>query len=235
MAPTSKRRKGRPTPTQSRAARRIRRNRRRRFLRAGAFTAIAVVSFLFIAALFAGSLPISIGRTGYDGVGERFPELPNLPHVTAGETHPPYNSRPATSGRHYAETAPWGLHDQVLPDELLLHNLEHGGVGIHYDCPEGCDELVTQLSQFAVRSDGDWLDRYIDELTAADQAARLRRAVDLDRNYKVVMSPYPEMDTTIALTAWTYMDAFDVFDADRIKDFILANVSSPNAPEPDAR
>ena len=39
------------------------------------------------------------------------------------------------------------------------------------------------------------------------------------------------MPNKIALTAWTFIDAFDEFDEDRIKDFIKAHESSPNAPE----
>ena len=52
-----------------------------------------------------------------------------------------------------------------------------------------------------------------------------------EANLKVVMSPYPGMPTKIALTAWTFIDAFDEFDENRIKDFINAHESSPNAPE----
>ena len=52
---------------------------------------------------------------------------------------------------------------------------------------------------------------------------------------KVIMSPYANMSTTIALSAWNYLDAFDEFDEDRIKDFIRAHVNSNNAPEPFAR
>jgi hypothetical protein len=44
------------TPTQSRAARRVRRNRKRRLIRVGAFVSVASILFLFIFSLFAGGL-----------------------------------------------------------------------------------------------------------------------------------------------------------------------------------
>ena len=39
------------------------------------------------------------------------------------------------------------------------------------------------------------------------------------------------MKTRIALTAWTYLDKFDEFDAERITDFIEAHINSPDSPE----
>ena len=101
------------------------------------------------------------------------------------------------------------MHDQVLEDAVLVHNLKHGGVGVHYDCPDGCQELVEQL------------------------AAIVNRAVD--EGLKVILSPYAEMGNTIALTAWNFIDKFDEFDDGRIKDFVNAHESSPNSPERFAR
>jgi hypothetical protein len=126
-------------------------------------------------------------------------------HIDFGESHPKYNSVPATSGWHYAQpNAPvaWGVYDEFLPDEVLLHNLEHGGIGLHYNCPNGCPELASQLAEFA------------------------------SKYPKIVVSPYPGIETRIALTAWTYLDKFDEFDAERITDFIEAHINSPESPEP---
>ena len=137
------------------------------------------------------------------GPGLRIP-VQGADHISQSQTHPDYNSVPATSGWHYGDASapvPWGVHGDALPDEILVHNLEHGGVGIHYNCPEGCAELISQLKKIA------------------------------DRMGKVILSPYPGMETKIALTAWTFLDTFDEFDKDRIEDFARAHESSPNAPE----
>ncbi len=135
-------------------------------------------------------------------------EYQGVDHVIPGEEHDRYNSAPATSGWHFgAPVAParWGIHTIPLPDEVLVHNLEHGYVNVHYNCPDGCDALVTQLSEV------------VDIAT--------------DVGAKVLMSPYPDMATRIALTAWTVIDKFDDFDDVRIIAFIMAHESSPLAPE----
>ena len=133
-------------------------------------------------------------------------------HITPGQSHPSYNSIPATSGWHYnLPLAPvrWGVHDDMVADEYLIHNLEHGGIGIHYDCPDGCADLVEQLTEIADRAETEGL--------------------------KVLLSPYPGMDTPVALTAWTFIEKLEGFDGDRIRSFINSHESSPNAPEPNAR
>ncbi len=201
------------TPTQARAARRARRQARRRLIRIGAFTVVGIIAVLFIAALFLPSIPLNFSDFGRPAnAGEKVADQGN-DHVDPGEPHPTYSSVPATSGWHYGvplAPARWGVHTEPLPDEVLVHNLEHGGIGVHYNCPNGCDALVQQLTQL------------------------VERAVN-EENLKVVMSPYPNMDTTIALTAWHYIDKLTDFDEERIKRFIRAHESSSEAPEPFAR
>ncbi len=104
-----------------------------------------------------------------------------------------YNSQPPTSGPHYESIARWGVHDEPIPDELQVHNLEDGGVLIQYNCPDGCPELVEELAR-VVR-------RY---------------------SRQVILAPYPEMEARIALTAWGRIDAFEEFDEKRIIRFIRA-------------
>ena len=213
MASQPSRSRTRRSPSEARAARRARRETRRRLRRIIFGTVVAAIAVTFIASLFLPGLNIGggsglFGRSAPDGPGIRVADQGRT-HIEPGQDHPLYNSVPAISGWHFPQPlAPvrWGVHTQSLPDENLVHNLEHGGVGVHYDCPEGCDELVDQLADI-VRG----------------------------RGLKVILSPYPGMDTTIALTAWTFIDKFDVFDEQRVRDFIEAHESSPNAPEPTAR
>ena len=200
------------SPSQARAARRARRQRRRRLVRFAGFGIVVVIAVVFIAALILPSLPISLGSgSAPDGPGVRVASQGRA-HIVPGQEHPSYNSIPATSGWHYnLPLAPvrWGVHDEVVADEYLLHNLEHGGIGIHYDCPDGCADLVEQLTEIADRAETEGL--------------------------KVLLSPYPGMDTPVALTAWTFIEKLEGFDGDRIRSFINSHESSPNAPEPNAR
>jgi hypothetical protein len=117
-------------------------------------------------------------------------------HIKPGESHPPYNSNPPTSGWHYDNPAAAGVYDEPIADETLIHNLEHGHIIISYNCDllEGtsCDELK----------------------------ANLRNVFDLKRGWKIVVLPRPSLDTGIALTAWGVIDKFNTYDQGRIENFI---------------
>jgi hypothetical protein len=66
-----------------------------------------------------------------DATGESFPNQ-GQEHIAIGASHDPYNSNPPTSGPHYVQPADWGVYERALPDEQLVHNLEHGGIWISY-------------------------------------------------------------------------------------------------------
>ena len=104
-----------------------------------------------------------------------------------------YNTSPPTSGPHLGSLARWGVHSEPIPNELQVHNLEDGGVIVSYDCPEGCSELVAQLEEI--------VEHY---------------------GEGVILAPYPDMDTPIALTAWQRIDRLEEFDEERIERFIHA-------------
>ncbi len=80
--------------------------------------------------------------------GESF-EIQGQTHIAGGATHAAYNSNPPSSGPHYAQPATWGVHDTELPDEQIIHNLEHGGVWISY---KGIDATTTVALEKITRS-----------------------------------------------------------------------------------
>lgn len=104
-----------------------------------------------------------------------------------------YNTIPPTSGPHLGSLARWGVHDEPIPNELQVHNLEDGGVLVQYNCAEGCPDLVAQLQEI---------------VESYDEG--------------VILAPYPGMETRVALTSWQRIDQFDEFDPDRIQRFIRA-------------
>lgn len=192
------------TPTQARAARRARRQSRKALRRYAIFAGVGLVAAVLLVSLFLPSLPFGRGGGNIpeNAPGQRYDDQ-GTTHIQLGESHAPYNSIPATSGWHYSQpNAPvaWGVYNDPIPDEVLIHNLEHGGVGVHYNCPDGCPDDVAKLVNFY-------------------------------QGRKVVVSPYPNMPTKFALTAWNYLDAFDVYDEARIAAFLDAHISSGNAPE----
>lgn len=54
---------------------------------------------------------------------------------------------PPTSGRHYADWAPFGLYDEPLEDGYVVHNLEHGGVAVWLgtEVDDATTEAVSEL------------------------------------------------------------------------------------------
>lgn len=61
-------------------------------------------------------------------------------HIEVGAEHEPYNSNPPSSGPHWGQPAPFGVHEERQPDEAIVHSLEHGGVAIHYQ-PDNINDL----------------------------------------------------------------------------------------------
>ncbi len=163
---------------------------------------VAAISLLFVGILF---LNFWSNRTVGDEVSYRSQGNTHIPDNTLKTID--YNSAPPTSGPHYGAIAPWGIYDEPLPYERVLHNLEDGGVAIYYQCEDGCPELVTQLEEV--------LTPFI----------RRGDHVVLVPNDPTYVAPtgdtlHEDMGSRIAMAAWQRLDKFDEFDADRVRAFI---------------
>lgn len=131
-------------------------------------------------------------------------------HISRGQEHEPYNSEPASSGPHYADggaPAPWGVYTEEVPEEVFLHNEEHGGV------------IVT----------------YHPDLLPADQLKKLQALFAppySDKSFKpskAIVTPRPKNTKAIQLAAWTYTLNLDEYDKETIRKFYLQRVGK--APE----
>lgn len=86
------------------------------------------------------------GTTG-DRPGKSI-EVQPAEHIQTGQDHPSYNSNPPTSGWHYPQPANWGFYSESLPDERVVHNLEHGGIWItHTNVSDNTRSELQQLAQ----------------------------------------------------------------------------------------
>lgn len=169
-----------------RAAERRRRERRKTLAR------LSFLSILILALGYAGYW--AYARITKPVIWQEVPSLGNAHVANPSTPHVPYNSDPPTSGPHTPYLAKWGIHDQPVPKEEQVHNLEDGGVVVQYNCPEGCPDLVEKLKAIVRRYD------------------------------TVILAPYPGMDARIALTAWQRLEKFDDFDEGRIIRFIDAHI-----------
>lgn len=118
-------------------------------------------------------------------------------HVAEGTTVE-YESEPPTSGPHFASWAPAGIHREVVQDEYLVHNLEHGHIVIYYtpDTSRLSDESVAKITELTEEFDGQW--------------------------DAVLAVPRPDMDVELTLTAWNHKMELDSFDEELIDAFVEA-------------
>lgn len=145
------------------------------------------------------------------GEWEFIPTQPAI-HIESGEPYEPWNTDPPTSGYHYGDPVQpvrAGFYEeQIVPDENLVHSMEHGYIFLWYDC--------SQLSETECMEVKDGIQRVI-------------RDTD---TYKVVGFPREGMDAPIIATSWGVMAKLQSFDYARLVQFVEQN--RENSPEPSA-
>ncbi|MFQ5904087.1 MAG: DUF3105 domain-containing protein [Candidatus Binatia bacterium] len=135
--------------------------------------------------------------------GQFVPSLGNRHIRPAGVRLTTYNSNPPTSGPHLPSIARGGIHENPIPKELQVHNLEDGGVLVQYNCPK----------------------------TSQDYKVLKEKLAQIVRRYDhAILAPYPGMSHKIALTAWSRIDKFNDFDEKRIVRFIEAYIDIDHHP-----
>lgn len=146
---------------------------------------------------------LTLTRNSAASAAEHFPvpSLASLHINNPTDPHPTYTSNPPTGGVHWGGgVAPWGVSSRPISDEITVHNLEHGGVIIHYR---------QDMAQETV-----------------DQIVALAR--DLQKqNRCIIVEPRPDsqLDTPIAVTSWEYLLKLQSFDPDAIRAFFRAHVN----------
>jgi hypothetical protein len=125
-------------------------------------------------------------------MGEKIPNQES-PHVAQGAEHDPYNSDPPTSGPMWGSVAGPGIKSAQVPDELVIHSLEHGAAVVWYksDLPQADVARVTEAFNAA--------------------------------SGKKIMSPRANLDVPVALTSWNYLLKLDSIDEVVITEFIDTN------------
>ena len=145
------------------------------------------------------------------------PEDPRK-EVGIGEPHPGYSLSPPTSGAFWYDIdrpvpgvgvtspAPWGEYDTQLPNEVLVANLLHGGIGLHYDCA-----------------------RYDLKATATEWEASCKELVEFlsslipPSSIQYLMTPYSAQDEIpIMITGWRHHLKLKEIDEEKIIEFIRA-------------
>ena len=111
-----------------------------------------------------------------------------------------FNSNPPTSGWHVGNAlAPWGIQLQPVDDKISVHNIEHGGIIIHYRASLDAASVQT-----------------LDSL-----ARDLQR-----RNPCVILLPRPDelIDSPVVVTSWNYLMPLAEVDTAKITSFFEARI-----------
>jgi len=126
-----------------------------------------------IAVVLVGGFAYAATRSGPEELAavQTFPEQ-GAEHIEAGAPTPDYNSNPATSGPMANQPAACGVFRSELPDEVVVHNLEHGAIAIRYD----------------------------PGLAAADRDTL--EAFARDAGTHIIVAPRQGLDTPVVVTAW---------------------------------
>src|SRR5207237_8446273 len=111
-------------------------------------------------------------------------------------TAPTYKFYPPASGPHFSvqgvAPVPWQTID-TLQEGQYIHNLEHGGIAILYDCPSGAD--CTTLKNA--------LENYVRNLAPVEPTYHA---------IKAVLTPYSRaMQQNVALVARAYMQFLELW------------------------
>jgi hypothetical protein len=190
------------------AAARQRARDRRNLLIVGGGLALLAVAIVVVAAILNNQARVAqANRIKFQQVttpvGQAIPDEGTATHIDPSTTAT-YKFYPPTSGPHYNvqgfAPVPWQT-IATLQDGQYIHNLEHGGIAILYNCPSGSD-CTTLKNQ---------LEKYVKDLAPAEPTFN---------EVKLVMSPYSQgMQKKIALVAWHYVDFLDSYDQNEITRF----------------
>jgi len=171
----------------------------------GAVLLVGIIVLIVRSSSGAGTDP------GGDDGSSQWETIPTQPgvHIESGDPYQPWNSDPPTSGYHYGDPmqpAKAGFYDTALPDENMVHSLEHGYIILWYNCDQVSEcETMKQGLQDVIKSTG---------------------------TYKVVAMPREKTTVPVVAVSWGKMYKQAEFDKDKLIAFVNAN--RENSPEPDA-
>lgn len=102
-----------------------------------------------------------------------------------------YEGNPPHSGPHYSDATYWGLHESTVDRGTYVHNLEHGGIVLAYNCTDCNDEIRAFADLVAQRPD-----------------------------MRILVTRDVDLPTRFAAVSWTWSWTFEAMDTDAVMCFV---------------
>ena len=194
-----RRRRGRVAPGSSRSSASLSLNQGKRKTNWLYLSASLVIAILVIGGFVVGSGGFGTGavtKTGsskehIEGIGVEQDIMATRDHITDG-TDIEYNAILPTSGNHWPQPSKCGFFEDGLPNERIVHNLEHSNIVISYN--------------FSSESE-------VERLKDVLKGIGLNNTLGVTRFYEQIESG------TVAMAAWGILDTMEGIDEERIKKF----------------
>lgn len=152
---------------------------------------------------------IPVGPTPTPGSAASMPPVMVVPtkpgqHVPEGQPVD-YPMSPPLFGDHWASTASCGFYEEEIPNERIVHNLEHGNVVISYNLPDPADVQGLRAALEGIDGFDQW----------------------------GIARPYPDLaEGNLAVTAWGTLMKLDSVNEQAIANFFAKySAEGSNAPE----
>ena len=156
------------------------------------------------------SLVVCLFGCGQDGAFSCGSGIDQRPIEGRNHVDPPamvnYRDNPPASGDHYPVPAAWGVAQAPIPREQWVHNLEHGGIVLLYNCPSSCQSDVDHFTRI-----------------------RSARPADIFHEVRILITSDTPMPHKFAAIAWGWRWQGDAIDEKTINCFIDARYDK--APE----
>jgi hypothetical protein len=122
-------------------------------------------------------------------------------------SHVQYFTNPPSSGDHYPIWAAFKSYAAPIPSGFYVHDLEHGGIVLTYNCPSGCAADVAAAQAM--------IDALPVDPTCSPNAS--------GPHTRLVMTPDPSLDVPFAASAWGWTLKAKCFDPVVFGAFIAAH------------